>query len=113
MAAMRAAILFAGLLLSASCAAPAPTAARGTGTPLPVTAAVIAAHEAELRIDIVELTCHSCAGQVALGTSRVPGVLHVSAEMLDHILVVRYDPTRLAEPALIAAIDKVVDSLAD
>jgi hypothetical protein len=50
---------------------------------------------------------------VALGTSRIPGVRHVSAEMLEHILVVRYDPTQLSEPALIAAIDKVVDALAD
>jgi hypothetical protein len=33
--------------------------------------------------------------------------------MLDHMLVVTYDPTRLSEAALIAAIDKVVDRLAD
>jgi len=113
MAAVRAAILFAGLLLGASCASSGAPAAGGTPTPPPVTAAAIAPREAELRIDIVELTCHSCAGQVALGTSRIPGVRHVSAEMLDHILVVRYDPTQLTEPALIAAIDKVVDALAD
>jgi copper chaperone CopZ len=78
---------------------------------MPVTAAAIVPQGTELRIDIVELTCHSCAGQVAAGTSRIPGVLHVSAEMLDHILVVRYDPTRLTESALIAAIDKVVDAV--
>ena len=80
-------------------------------TPLPVAAAAIAPQGTELRIDIVELTCHSCAGQVALGTSRIPGVLHVSAEMLDHILIVRYDATQLTETALIAAIDKVVDAV--
>jgi hypothetical protein len=33
--------------------------------------------------------------------------------MLDHILVVRYDPTRVSEAALIAAIDKVVDAVAN
>jgi hypothetical protein len=113
MAAMKAAILFAGVLLSAACAVTGGPIARGAATPLPLTAAAIAPREAELRIDIVELTCHSCAGQVALGTSRIPGVRHVSAEMLEHILVVRYDPTQLTEPALIAAIDKVVDALAD
>jgi hypothetical protein len=113
MAAMRAAILFAGALLCASCASYGGPVARGAATPPPVSAAAIAPREAELRIDIVELTCHSCAGQVALGTSRIPGVRHVSAEMLEHILVVRYDPTQLTEPALIAAIDKVVDALAD
>jgi len=78
-----------------------------------VAAAAIAPREAELRIDVVELTCHSCAGQVAEGTARIPGVLHVSAEMLDHVLIVRYDPTRLTEAALTAAIDKVVDAIAD
>jgi hypothetical protein len=79
--------------------------------PPPAPLAAIAPQGTELRIDIVELTCHSCAGQVALGTSRIPGVLHVSAEMLDHILVVRYDPTQLNESALIAAIGKVVDAV--
>ena len=64
-------------------------------------------------MDIVELTCHSCAGQVALGTSRIVGVLNVSAEMLEHILVVRYDPARVTEAALIDAINRVVDSVAD
>lgn len=108
---MRAFILFAGLLLCASCASSATAVAHGTGTPHPVAAAAIAPQGTELRIDIVELTCHSCAGQVALGTSRIPGVLHVSAEMLDHILVVKYDPTQLNESALIAAIDKVVDAV--
>jgi copper chaperone CopZ len=110
---VRAFILFAGLLLCASCASSATAVVRGTGTatPGPVAAAAIAPQGTELRIDIVELTCHSCAGQVALGTSRIPGVLHVSAEMLDHILVVRYDPTQLNESALIAAIDKVVDAV--
>ena len=110
---MRAFILFAGLLLCASCASSAaalvPSAQRTPPPPAPL--AAIAPQGTELRIDIVELTCHSCAGQVALGTSRIPGVLHVSAEMLDHILVVRYDPTQLNESALIAAIDKVVDAV--
>ncbi|MDP9320697.1 MAG: heavy-metal-associated domain-containing protein [Chloroflexota bacterium] len=96
-------------LLGVACAPPA--AGPAPRTPLPAPAAAIAPQGTELRIDIVELTCHSCAGQVALGTSRIPGVLHVSAEMLDHILVVRYDPTQLNESALIAAIDKVVDAV--
>ena len=74
-------------------------------------AAAIVPAGTELRIDIVELTCHSCAGQVAFGTSRIPGVLRVSAEMLNHILVVRYDPTQLTETALIDAIGKVVDGI--
>ena len=108
---MRAAILCLLLLAGASCGAPAAAAARGT--PPPVAAAAIAPQGAELRLDVVELTCHSCAGQVAEGTARIPGVLHVSAEMVDHILVVRYDPTRLTEAALIEAIDKVVDAVAD
>jgi len=51
------------------------------------------------------------AGKVAAGTSRIPGVQRVSAEILEHILIVRYDPTQLTETALIAAIDKVVDAV--
>ena len=108
---MRATILCLLLLVGASCGAP--TAAAARGTPPPVAAAAIAPQGTELRLDVVELTCHSCAGQVAEGTARIPGVLHVSAEMVDHILVVRYDPTRLTEAALIEAIDKVVDAVAD
>ena len=111
MAAMKAAILLCVPLLAvAACVTPAANAVPKT-TPLPVAAAAITPQGTELRLDIVELTCHSCAGQVALGTSRIPGVLHVSAEMLDHVLVVRYDPTQLTETALIAAIDKVVDAV--
>ena len=108
---MRAAILSLLLLAGTACGAPVAAAARGT--PPPVAAAAIAPEGTELRLDVVELTCHSCAGQVAEGTARIPGVLHVSAEMLDHILVVRYDPTRVTEAALIAAIDKVVDAVAN
>lgn len=108
---MRTAILFV-LALATACGAPAAAAAR-TPPPPPAPPAAIAAHATELRIDIVELTCHSCAGQVALGTSRIAGVLNVSAEMLEHILVVRYDPTRLTEAALIDAINRVVDSVAN
>ncbi|HEV2249602.1 MAG TPA: heavy-metal-associated domain-containing protein [Candidatus Limnocylindria bacterium] len=98
------------VLLGASCVASGAAGAERTPAP-PAPLAAIAPQAAELRIDIVELTCHSCAGAVALGTSRIPGVLKVSAEMLDHILIVRYDPTRLTEPALMGAIDKVVDSV--
>lgn len=112
MAAMRAAILLFCALAAASCAAPV-VATERAATPHPAPVAAIAPREAELRLDVIELTCHSCAGQVAEGTARIAGVLHVSAEMLDHMLVVRYDPTRLTESALIAAIDKVVDSVAD
>ena len=111
MAAMRAAILLFCALGAAACG-PAAVAA-GRATPLPAPVAAIAPREAELRLDVIELTCHSCAGQVAEGTARIPGVLHVSAEILDHLLVVRYDPTRLSESALIAAIDRVVDAVAD
>jgi hypothetical protein len=100
-------------VLCAACTSPAAPVGQGTRTPRPVTAAAIVPQGTELRLDIVELTCHSCAGQVALGTSRIPGVLHVSAEMLDHILVVRYDPTRLTESALVAAIDKVVNTVVE
>jgi copper chaperone CopZ len=108
---VRAAILFA-LIVATGCGAPS-AAASSQPTPLPVTAAAIVPQGTELRIDIVELTCHSCAGQVALGTARIPGVLNVSAEMLEHILVVRYDPSRLTETALIDAINKVVDAVVE
>jgi copper chaperone CopZ len=108
MAAMKAAILFA--VLCVSCGSAAASAAQRTPVP-PAPIAAIAPQGTELRIDIIELTCHSCAGQVANGTSRIPGVLHVSAEMLAHVLIVRYDATLLTEPALIAAIDTVVDSV--
>jgi copper chaperone CopZ len=112
MAAMRAAILLVGILCvscaSAAAAAPAPAAPA-----LPMAGAAIAPHEAELRLDVIELSCHSCAGQIADGTSRIPGVLRVSAQILDRVLVVKYDPTRLSEVALIAAIDRVVDRLAE
>ena len=112
MAAMKAVILFAAFLLCGACAASATIVVHGTGaTPLPVTAAAIVPQGTELRLDIVELSCHSCAGRVALGTSQIPGVLRVSAEMLDHILVVRYDPTIMTETALRDAIDKVVDAV--
>jgi copper chaperone CopZ len=108
---VRAAILLFTVLVTACGTSAAATVSRVTPLPAPVSA--IAPREAELRLDVVELTCHSCAGQVAEGTARIPGVLGVSAEMLDHILIVRYDPTRLTEAALIAAIDKVVDAIAD
>ena len=108
---MRAAILLFAVLLAA-CGTPA-SATVARATPLPAPVAAIAPREAELRLDVIELTCHSCAGQVAEGTARIPGVLRVSAEMLDHTLIVKYDPTRLTEAALIAAIDKVVDAIAD
>jgi copper chaperone CopZ len=98
-------------LLLAACASPAP-AAVPTTPPGPALAAAIVPQAVELRLDVIELTCHSCAGQVAEGTARIPGVLKVSAELLDHTLVVRYDPARLTEASLIAAIDKVVDSVA-
>jgi len=84
---VRASILFVALLLCGACA----SATAGAGPvpvrtpPPPAPLAAIAPSATELRLDIVELTCHSCAGQVALGTSRIPGVLHVSAEMLDHV----------------------------
>src|SRR5258708_27639303 len=99
----RAILLVCGSLLSAACAAVAPPSSVTTPVPLPVKGAAIAVHQAELRLDVIELTCHSCAGQVAEGTARIPGVLHVSAAILEHTLVVTYDPTRLTEAALIAA----------
>jgi hypothetical protein len=109
---VRALFLFGGLLLSVACESSGTALTQVTRTPPPpAPLAAIAPQGTELRIDIVELTCHSCAGQVALGTSRIPGVLHVSAEMLDHVLIVRYDATQLTETALIAAIDKVVDAV--
>jgi copper chaperone CopZ len=110
---VRASILLVVLLLCGACA----SATAGAGPapvrtpPPPAPLAAIAPEATELRLDIVELTCHSCAGAVALGTSRIPGVLHVSAEMLDHVLIVKYDATQLTETALIAAIDKVVDAV--
>jgi copper chaperone CopZ len=113
MAAMRAAILLVGILC-VSCASAAAAAAPAPAVPaLPMAGAAIAPHEAELRLDVIELSCHSCAGQIADGTSRIPGVLRVSAQILDRVLVVKYDPTRLSEAALIAAIDRVVDRLAE
>ena len=112
---MRASILFVLIVLMVlcgGCSSAGTTAVQGPiRTPPPAQPAAIAPQATELRLDIVELTCHSCAGQVALGTSRIPGVLHVSAEMLDHMLIVRYDATQLTESALIAAIDKVVDAV--
>jgi copper chaperone CopZ len=109
---VRAPILCLLVVVSVSCASPRAAAAQAP-VPIPAPGAAIGPREAELKLDVVELTCHSCAGQVADGTARIPGVLHVSAQMLDHMLVVTYDPTRLSEAALIAAIDKVVDRLAD
>ena len=110
---MRAAILLtAAFLLCGACASSGTSTVQRTPAP-PAPLAAIAPLATELRIDIVELTCHSCAGQVALGTSRIPGVLGVSAEMLEHILVVRYDPTRLTETSLIDAINKVVDAVVE
>jgi hypothetical protein len=108
---VRASILFVALLLCGACASTTGAAVPLRTPPPPAPLAAIAPQGTELRLDIVELTCHSCAGLVALGTSRIPGVLHVSAEMLDHVLIVRYDATQLTEPALIAAIDKVVDAV--
>ena len=109
---MRALILCVVIMLCGACAsATASTGPIPVRTPPPAPLAAIAPAATELRLDIVELTCHSCAGQVALGTSRIPGVLHVSAEMLDHVLIVKYDATQLSETALIAAIDKVVDAV--
>jgi copper chaperone CopZ len=103
-------IVFAGLLACVSCV-PSGADALPRTPPPPAPLAAIVPLGTELRLDIIELTCHSCAGAVALGTSHIPGVLHVSAEMIDHILIVRYDPAQLTEAALTAAIDKVVDAV--
>ncbi len=112
---MRASILLVvPFLVGVACVSSGTATIQGTTTrtpPPPAPLAAIVPEATELRLDIVELTCHSCAGAVALGTSRIPGVLHVSAEMLDHVLIVRYDATQLSETALIAAIDKVVDAV--
>ena len=111
---MRASILLCvPFLVGVACVSSGTAANQGTTRtpPPPAPLAAIAPEATELRLDIVELTCHSCAGAVALGTSRIPGVLHVSAEMLDHVLIVKYDATQLSETALIAAIDKVVDAV--
>jgi copper chaperone CopZ len=108
MAAMRAAILLS--LALAACASPGAAGAPGT-PPGPVGQAAIAPRAAELRLEVQELSCHSCAKKVADGTAAVPGVLHVSTAILEHTLAVKYDPTRLTEAALIAAIDKVVESV--
>lgn len=102
--------MFAGFLVSLSCVSPAASAVQRTPPP-PAARAAIVPQGTELRLDIVALTCHSCAGAVANGTSHIPGVLHVSAKMIDHILIVRYDPVQLTEAALTAAIDKVVDAV--
>jgi len=105
-------LLFVPFLVGVACVSSGTIATQGTRTPPPpAPLAAIVPQATELRLDIVELTCHSCAGAVALGTSRIPGVLHVSAEMLDHVLIVKYDATQLSETALIAAIDKVVDAV--
>jgi hypothetical protein len=106
---VRTAILLLALVLAA-CADPA--AAARPRQPAPPVPAAIAPHAAELRLDLVELGCRTCAGRIAAGTARVPGVLHVSAATLEHTLAVTYDPTTLTATALIAAIDKVVDSVA-
>jgi copper chaperone CopZ len=113
MDAVKASILFVVLLVCGACASAGSASIQVTSRtpPPPAPLAAIAPEATELRLDIVELTCHSCAGLVALGTSRIPGVLHVSAEMLDHVLIVKYDATQLSETALIAAIDKVVDAV--
>jgi copper chaperone CopZ len=109
---VRALVLCVPFLVGVACVSSGTAALQGTRTPQPpAPLAAIAPQATELRLDIVELTCHSCAGRVALGTSRIPGVLHVSAEMLDHVLIIKYDATQLTESALIAAIDKVVDAV--
>jgi copper chaperone CopZ len=106
-------LLCVPFLVGVACVSSGTAAIHGTTRtpPPPAPLAAIAPEATELRLDIVELTCHSCAGAVALGTSHIPGVLHVSAEMLDHVLIVKYDATQLTETALIAAIDKVVDAV--
>lgn len=104
---MRALILFAAALLSVSCASSTAVIVAGL-TRAPAAPARIAPRQAELRLDVIELSCHSCAGKIAAGTARIPGVLHVAAAIVERKLVVTYDPSRLNEAALIRAIDMVV-----
>lgn len=106
---MRAPILVAALLLAAC--GPA-TVAASVPAPRPAAAPAIAPRDVELSFDIVELLCHTCAGQIASGAERIPGVTHVAADMLGHKLLVRFDPAVTTEQQVAAAIDKVVDSIA-
>jgi copper chaperone CopZ len=110
MAAMKAVLLCVPFLLGVACAPSGAGPAQRTPPP-PAPLAAIVPQGTELRLDLIALSCHTCAGKVAAGTSRIPGVQRVSAEILEHILIVRYDPTQLTETALIAAIDKVVDAV--
>jgi len=104
---VRAPILLAAALLSVSCASSTAVTVAGL-TRAPAAPALIAPRQAELRLDVIELSCHRCAGKIAAGTARIPGVLHVAAAIVERKLVVTYGPTRLNEAALISAIDRVV-----
>jgi copper chaperone CopZ len=112
---VRAPILVAAVLLAA-CGSAVPPSVAGAPAPVanarPAAAPAIAARDVELTFDIVELLCHTCAGQIAAGAQRIPGVTRVSADMLDHRLIVRFDPAVTTERQVVAAIDKVVDSIA-
>lgn len=46
------------------------------------------------------------------GTRQIPGVTHVEADGLAHRLRVRYDPHLVTESAIVLAVNKVVDALA-
>jgi copper chaperone CopZ len=107
---VRAPILCAAILLAACGPAAAPAA--HPAVPAPAAPPAVAARDVELTFDIVELLCHTCAGQIASGAERIPGVTHVAADMLGHTLVVRFDPSITNEQRVSAAIDKVVDSIA-
>ena len=45
------------------------------------------------------------------GTRQLPGVTGVTANSVEHSLIVRYDVRQTSEAALIAAISKVVDGI--
>jgi len=49
---------------------------------------------------------------VVAGTRRIEGVTHVEADAVAHRLVVRYDPHLTTEAKVIAAVEKVVERVA-
>lgn len=68
--------------------------------------ATTAKKEQTIKLKITGMTCAGCANHVSTALGKVDGVLSEDVEYPGDVAVVKYDPAKTDEKALIAAIEK-------
>jgi len=62
--------------------------------------------EQTIKLKITGMTCAGCANHVSTALGKVDGVLSEDVEYPGDVAVVKYDPAKTDEKALIAAVEK-------